>query len=667
MAKMFTFIVLFVLISSVCFAQHKQIDSLANLQSITKDDTSRLLVMSELSGMYIELNSDSAIAIARRVIALSQQINFPRGEIRGLANLSTGFDTKGDLPEALEQDFQGLAIAEKNKLLVEKSMCLNKIGDIFWDLNDYPRAISYYQQAGVINKEIKNQPEGLFWHRQTEQSLGAVFMLSNQLDSACVHLEKVYNETLNDNNWHPVNLMFYGNLQFRMGKKNEGINDLRQSIDIFQKRENRYSLGDACRFISQCFREMDMVDSSIFYAKKGLAEAQSIGYSSPILYTSRTLAELYETKDISKALYYRKIYDSANDIYYGSEKVKRLQTALSDEQERQKKIEAAATAYQNRLKQYGLLIGSGIIFLIAFIQYRNNQQKKKANILLKHQKEKVESTLSELKSTQSQLIQQEKLSSLGSLTAGIAHEIQNPLNFVNNFSEVNKELIGELVEEVEKGNTDEVKLIANDIKENSEKINHHGRRADAIVKGMLQHSRSGTGVKEPIDINKLVDEYLRLAYQGLRAKNNSFNVVIKTDFDQRIGNISIVPQEIGRVLLNLYNNAFYAVAEKQKAEGEAYEPIVSVSTTKSENGIFITVSDNGNGIPENIIDKIFQPFFTTKPTGQGTGLGLSLSYDIIKAHGGEIKVETKVAEGNSGHFEKGQGTAFIVQLHINQV
>ncbi len=279
---------------------------------------------------------------------------------------------------------------------------------------------------------------------------------------------------------------------------------------------------------------------------------------------------------------------------------------------------------------------------------------------LTKQKEELESTLHELKSAQAQLVQSEKMASLGELTAGIAHEIQNPLNFVNNFSEVNDELISELVDEVEKGNKEEAKFLADNIKQNLEKINHHGKRADAIVKGMLQHSRKNTGQKEPTDINALCDEYLRLSYHGLRAKDKSFNANFKTDFDESIGKINIIPQDVGRALLNLFNNAFYAVNEKKKklsdikdlTASEQYHPTVSVQTKKINNAIEITVKDNGNGIPQNIIDKIFQPFFTTKPTGQGTGLGLSLAYDIIKAHGGEIKVETKEAEGS----------AFIIQL-----
>ncbi|MDX2047578.1 MAG: ATP-binding protein [Chitinophagaceae bacterium] len=276
-------------------------------------------------------------------------------------------------------------------------------------------------------------------------------------------------------------------------------------------------------------------------------------------------------------------------------------------------------------------------------------------------KKQVDNTLNELQATQKQLIQSEKMASLGELTAGIAHEIQNPLNFVNNFSEVSNELIDEMKDEIKKGNYDEVNGIADDVKQNLEKINHHGKRADAIVKGMLQHSSSGSGKKEPTDINALADEYLRLAYHGLRAKDKSFNATMKTDFDESIGSINIIPQDIGRVVLNLINNAFYAAPLPPeggfKDPDYKHEPTVWVSTKKvgdkpDSYRVLISVRDNGPGIPKKILDKIFQPFFTTKPTGQGTGLGLSLSYDIVKAHGGELKVETK----------EGEGSEFIIQL-----
>ncbi|MFI5185317.1 MAG: sensor histidine kinase [Chitinophagales bacterium] len=269
-------------------------------------------------------------------------------------------------------------------------------------------------------------------------------------------------------------------------------------------------------------------------------------------------------------------------------------------------------------------------------------------------------TLRNLQSTQAQLIQSEKMASLGELTAGIAHEIQNPLNFVNNFSEVNKELIGEMKNEIDTGNLDEAKTIAKDIEDNEEKIIFHGKRADAIVKGMLQHSRASSGVKEPTDINALADEYLRLAYHGLRAKDKSFNATMRTDYDDTIGNINIVPQDIGRVILNLITNAFYAATLPLtdgggfKDSNYKHEPTVWVSTKNLGNKVEVKVKDNGPGIPQKILDKIFQPFFTTKPTGQGTGLGLSLSYDIVKAHGGELKVETK----------EGEGAEFIIQLPV---
>ena len=256
-------------------------------------------------------------------------------------------------------------------------------------------------------------------------------------------------------------------------------------------------------------------------------------------------------------------------------------------------------------------------------------------------------SLSELKSAQAQLIQSEKMASLGELTAGIAHEIQNPLNFVNNFSEVSHELIEEMKEEIEKANYGDVKSIADDVKANLEKINHHGKRADAIVKGMLLHSRSSNGIKELTDINALADEYLRLAYHGLRAKDKSFNATLNTDYDESIGNINIIPQDIGRVILNLITNAFYAVDEKKKVTPAGYQPTVSVSTKKAIDKVEVKVADNGSGIPQKIVDKIFNPFFTTKPTGQGTGLGLSLSYDIVKAHGGEIEVESNEVEGST--------------------
>ncbi len=307
-----------------------------------------------------------------------------------------------------------------------------------------------------------------------------------------------------------------------------------------------------------------------------------------------------------------------------------------------------------------LLFGFILYFLFT---YRHKQrdfnllQEQKDEI--DNQKHLVENTLRDLKLTQNQLIQSEKMASLGELTAGIAHEIQNPLNFVNNFSDVNKELLSEMKVELAKGNLQEINSLIDDIISNEEKINDHGKRADSIVKSMLQHSRRSSGAKEPTNINTLADEYLRLAYHGFRAKDKSFNSKLESDFDTTIESINVVQQDIGRVILNLITNAFYAVSEKKKSGIEPYDPLVmvatkNITTASGESALLLSVRDNGNGIQKAAIDKIFQPFFTTKPSGQGTGLGLSLSYDIVKAHGGELKVNTK----------EGEFAEFIITLPI---
>jgi signal transduction histidine kinase len=377
-----------------------------------------------------------------------------------------------------------------------------------------------------------------------------------------------------------------------------------------------------------------------------------------VLRDYKLLAELYEkTGDDLKAKETYKSFINLQDSVLADQAKYRTISFETEQEMNQKELSISKLENQNKIsslsRNFSIGIAALLLLLVAGVYYRF-QSKKKANLVL-------EQTLAHLKSTQAQLIQSEKMASLGELTAGIAHEIQNPLNFVNNFSEVNDELIEELKAERSKLNAEEQDELLNDISQNNEKINHHGKRADAIVKGMLQHSRRSEGKKEPTDINALCDEYLRLSYHGLRAKDKDFNADFKTEFDESIGKINIITQDIGRVLLNLYNNAFYTVNEKQKAESSKlnaeYKPLVTVATHSLSFGegrgeVTITVTDNGNGIPSSIKEKIFQPFFTTKPTGQGTGLGLSLSYDIVRAHGGEIKVETEIEEG----------TIFIIQL-----
>jgi two-component system NtrC family sensor kinase len=413
---------------------------------------------------------------------------------------------------------------------------------------------------------------------------------------------------------------------------------------------------DSYNRIAALYKERSQTDSAIAYARKAIALESQINYRLA-LEAALSLSEIYESQHRSdSALYYYKYAMGTKDSISNLTQFQQVQSIafkeeIKEREQRQQTL-LQQTQYRNRVKIF-IVLGVALALLsIALILWRNNTHKQKANALLQRKNTQIEQTLEKLKATQAQLIQSEKMASLGELTAGIAHEIQNPLNFVNNFSEVNKELLAEMNEEIEKGNFGDVKNIAKDVSENEEKINHHGQRADAIVKSMLQHSRTTSSQKEPTNINALVDEYLRLAYHGLRAKDNSFNATMKTDFDETIEKIDIVSQDIGRVLLNLYSNAFYAVAEKKKQLGDEYNPTILVSTKKINSKVEIKVKDNGNGIPQKVVDKIFQPFFTTKPTGQGTGLGLSLSYDIIKAHGGEIKVESK----------EGEGAEFIVML-----
>jgi signal transduction histidine kinase len=278
-------------------------------------------------------------------------------------------------------------------------------------------------------------------------------------------------------------------------------------------------------------------------------------------------------------------------------------------------------------------------FSIAYARYEDFKN-------LEEAKGKVEATLKELKSAQAQLVHSEKMASLGELTAGIAHEIKNPLNFVNNFSEVSSELIDEAMEELQKGNNEDVLDIVKDLKQNLEKINHHGKRADSIVKGMLLHSRGTAGEKSPTDINDLLEQYLNLAYHGMRAQNKDFNITIERDYDKSLEKIKVVPQDISRVFLNIINNGCYAANDRKNKDGDGFSPTIKVSTKNLKDKVEIRIKDNGNGIPDKIKDKLFQPFFTTKPTGEGTGLGLSLSYDIVvKQHGGEIKIESKEGEG----------------------
>ncbi|MFY0686488.1 MAG: histidine kinase [Cyclobacteriaceae bacterium] len=399
-------------------------------------------------------------------------------------------------------------------------------------------------------------------------------------------------------------------------------------------------------------KHLNQYDSAKIYLKKARILFAELNIPNGLIDANYQLSNIFKASDMDSAFYYLSEAYAYKDSLTNVQKQSLVRNLNLDAEMELQEMEKERLLTANRYRIIGSAGFVTVVIVIAILLFRNNRQKHRANLAL-------ESALNDLKSTQTQLIHSEKMASLGELTAGIAHEIQNPLNFVNNFSEVNKELAEEIKEELDKGDIDEAKSIANDLIENEDKVTHHGKRAEGIVRSMLQHSRTGSGEKEPTDINALCDEYLRLAYHGFRAKDKSFNSEFKLELDESLPKISVVPQDIGRVLLNLINNAFQAVSENpshpEPVEGDEgtmtsresdSKPLVTIATRTippsegGQRGVLITITDNGPGIPEHVRDKIFQPFFTTKATGEGTGLGLSMCYDIVtKGHGGTIEVD----------------------------
>jgi two-component system NtrC family sensor kinase len=541
-------------------------------------------------------------------------------EIEPLVYYHLGITNKymGNLEQALEYILKSLAAGREINSLMTEAYAYSTLGTIYDELCDYNNALEYHQRSMLIRKQTGDK----WGEAGSLDNIGSIYFKQGDYKNALEFCENSLGITqlVGDKKGEANSLLHLAQIQAVQNDFIPALDNAKQSLQI------REAIGD-----KKGQAEIYLFMGGIYVESLNKNETDNLQLQ--YLHKALLIGEETGAQDMLSKIHHRfyKVYRGQNQF---EKALQHLETSNAIEKEMHSK------AFNQKI-------------LNLEISHKIEQSKKEAEIYrlrnveladlyeqTSRQKEEIQTTLTELKETQSQLIQREKMASLGELTAGIAHEIQNPLNFVNNFSEVNKELLVEMKDEIDKGNMDEVKALANDVIENEEKINHHGKRAGDIVKGMLQHSRSSSGVKEPTDINALCDEYLRLSYHGFRAKDKSFNATMKTNFDVSLEKIDIIPQDIGRVILNLINNAFYAVDEKKKLVVENYEPTVSISTKKVQNKIEIKVSDNGNGIPVAVKDKIFQPFFTTKPTGQGTGLGLSLSYDIIKAHGGEIKVET---------------------------
>jgi two-component system, NtrC family, sensor kinase len=662
--KKIILILLFIGTFIIGFSQNQtRIDSLKNQLDHEQQDTNRVLIMLKLEQAFTNnTKPDSAKATAEKALDLATKINYPKGKYEALIKLMNYHRPRGNSPISLSYGHKAMQIAKEMNDHPKIGEILDRFAMLYMlNLRDYQKAKNYLKQSIQEFETLRDRDRVA----NLEIKLSSLYRRVLQFDSMLFYQQKAYSkyEKLNKLDSSGLLLMILGANHAEMGNYALALQLLQKGTVVNHKIKDYYQEVNCLQSIAAVYKKMNRLDSSIYYEKKAIEVATPYDYKQLLIISYKNLADIYEAIDKDTAHQYQKMAWDINETVNGTQKIIDLEKTIVEEQERQQKEDIERINRENRLKQYSLLAGLGIMFLIGFMLYRNNRQKHKANIDLQEQKNKVDNTLSQLKSTQAQLIQSEKLASLGELTAGIAHEIQNPLNFVNNFSELFVDLANELEDEIKKPELDKdlIADLTNDIKSNQEKISHHGKRASSIVKGMLEHSKASTGVKEMTDINKLADEYLRLAYHGLRAKDKDFNADIKTEFDESLPKIEVIPQDMGRVLLNLINNAFWAVNHRtQLSKGfkhlessDAYIPSVLVTTKQLENAIEIRVKDNGTGMPESVRTKIFQPFFTTKPTGQGTGLGLSLAYDIVtKGHGGALEVLST----------EGVGSEFIITL-----
>jgi signal transduction histidine kinase len=664
MKNILTISLLFIVMLPFSNAQlsDKTVEELKNSLSQIENDSVYIMTIWDIAQGYRFSNIDSCM----RYLKITEDFARDRNvypllnsvlSSKGIILLETG-----KIPEALELQFEVLKLAEETGDLNSESLAKNQIGNIFMELADYKNAIEYYNLSKDVFEKIGNR---IMVYNELS-NIGNVFEKMQEPDSALYYQNFIYKayEAGELDEQHPV-----PEIMFRMGNAHKLKGNYDQAIHFYQSGIQKSFVSNDLRnrtmcyiFLSKLYNEINERDSSYKYAIEAFNSATQVAFKKGIYESSLIISEQAgKIEDYEQAFKFLSLATEQSDSLSGIKRVQELQKIILNEQERKKEIEEKLLEDQNKRKQMAFILGLSGLLLFSFVLLWSYRQKVKSN-------KKLNLTLTNLKATQAQLVQSEKMASLGELTAGIAHEIQNPLNFVNNFSEVNAELLDEMKDELDQGEVEEAIEIVQDILQNNEKIIHHGKRADSIVKGMLEHSRTSSGEKVLTDINALTDEYLRLAFHGLRAKDNSFNAKMESTFDSNLPKVKVVPQDIGRVLLNVVSNAFQAVHEKSKQSIINYEPTVKIITKfrgkDSSSGaggsegktthIQISVTDNGHGIPSEIADKIFQPFFTTKPTGEGTGLGLSLSYDIIKAHGGEISVES----------EGGKGTEFIITLPV---
>jgi signal transduction histidine kinase len=694
MKKNRVLLLFFIVTTSGIVAQQNTKDSLLSIIHLHHGDTTEVNAIVALE--YESLPFDVMENIAQGGIELAGRLGYKKGEAGCYRVLSQAFYSINNFGKGIEFTLKAQDIYKQIGDVPHALKLYFPLQGSYREIGDYRKSLEYAFAGLKITDKYDLKATGpLFMGNRVRPymlaEIGQTYLLLNELDSAGYYAEQAIDERplINGAVWNfPVYLV--ATIYYKQKKYDEALRNYRAALPLAKQNEYFRDTLQIFSGMSTLFLETGELDSSIHYASQVERSLQPDRENTPWVDALTNLSAAYKLKNNKdSALKYTELMYAIKDSLYGREKDRQIQSISFNEQLNEKDLLAKQEKYKSKIQLYALIAGLLILLLVAAIQWRSNVHKQRS-------KTKIEKAYNELRATQAQLVQSEKMASLGQLTAGIAHEIQNPLNFVNNFSELNNELIEELrretekgkgetengKSETEKGKSETESRLLQDIYHNNEKIITHGKRADAIVKNMLEHSRQGSGEKQLTDINGLADEYLKLAYNSMRAKYDVPVVIgMKTDFDKSIGKVYVVAQDISRVLLNLYNNAFYAVIEKavsggqqsaagspgEKADSDGlrqesvpggYEPEISVATKKSGNQVIITVRDNGNGVAADIKDRIFQPFFTTKPTGQGTGLGLSLAYDIVKAHGGEISVRSGSEE------QQVKGAEFIVTLTV---
>ncbi|MEO7802475.1 MAG: ATP-binding protein [Ginsengibacter sp.] len=625
-------------------------------------DTAKLELLRTLS-FYEVRDLRLSLQYAEELISLSTTLKNDLFLSRGYLQKGNKQRLLGNMNEALDAYIKSADAARKARSIEDEGSAYGAIGDVYSLLHNHSSAMIYYNKSIAILRS-RNNPKRL---ASAILNAGDEFRRNDDYDSALYYFDESKHifELIDYKIGVAYSLGNMGMVYMKIGNNNLAEKNFKNAIPILDSLNDYSPICDYLLSLAKIYLEQGKDSAALKHASQSLTLAKENNFKEQIRDATFLLSEINQKLNKPEvSLAYYKEYVLYRDSIENKDALQRIADLRTNFEVAKKQVEVDSLSRQQKLQRIILSVALAVLLVIiglVIILLRNNREKQTAYTLLRKEKDLTEQqrdqtnkALQELKRAQAHLIQSEKMASLGELTAGIAHEIQNPLNFVNNFSEVNTELINELKEENRKGNYDAVNAISEEIIKNEEKINQHGKRADAIVKGMLEHSRAGTPEKRLTNINALADEYARLSYLGLRAKDKTFTATLHTDFDPQAGKVIMVPQEIGRVILNLVNNAFHAVNAKAKEAQSDFTPTVTISTKKTKEQLQISVKDNGTGIPDSVREKIFQPFFTTKAPGIGTGLGLSLSYDIVKGHGGEIKVNS----------ETGTGSEFIVILPL---